>query len=252
MKTFTITLGDVAENHKGMQKIGNKSNEGFNLEDLLMAKKYFDDKCETELIKLNTLIKDDSEDAYLLIARNGLKYILPEKYIVDDFFNEQDKLKKDTKCFMYGRVVNKHARYNLCFSEIGQEPNYDKGKGSIISYKDVPLLDYVIKKISDIIGEKGMNLKAEGNYYYDISKTGISPHGDSERLKVIGIRVGESLPLHFHWYHQCKPIGETLKLILNHGDIYFMSEKTTGFDWKKKSKITLRHCAGCDKYLKFE
>jgi hypothetical protein len=28
-----------------------------------------------------------------------------------------------------------------------------------------------------------------------------------------------------------------------------MSEKSTGFDWKKRSKYTLRHAAGCKKYL---
>jgi hypothetical protein len=35
---------------------------------------------------------------------------------------------------------------------------------------------------------------------------------------------------------------------LEHGDMYVMSEKTTGFDWKSKTKYTLRHAAGCDKY----
>jgi len=37
---------------------------------------------------------------------------------------------------------------------------------------------------------------------------------------------------------------------LNHGDLYIMSEKTTGFDWKKRTLITLRHAAGCEKYIK--
>ena len=29
-----------------------------------------------------------------------------------------------------------------------------------------------------------------------------------------------------------------------------MSEKATGYDWKYRSKYTLRHCAGCNKYTK--
>jgi hypothetical protein len=33
-KTFSLTFGDVAENHKGMQKIGTLSNVGFNLNDM--------------------------------------------------------------------------------------------------------------------------------------------------------------------------------------------------------------------------
>ena len=35
---------------------------------------------------------------------------------------------------------------------------------------------------------------------------------------------------------------------IEHGDMYIMSEKATGFDWKSKSKYTLRHAAGCQKY----
>lgn len=32
--------------------------------------------------------------------------------------------------------------------------------------------------------------------------------------------------------------------------MYIMSEKATGYDWKKRSIYTLRHAAGCKKYLK--
>jgi hypothetical protein len=35
-------------------------------------------------------------------------------------------------------------------------------------------------------------------------------------------------------------------------DIYAMSEKATGFDWKKKTIVTLRHAAGCKKYLQIK
>ena len=36
------------------------------------------------------------------------------------------------------------------------------------------------------------------------------------------------------------------------GDCYIMSEKSSGFDWKKRSLVTLRHGAGVEgsKYLK--
>ena len=33
-KTFSLTFGDVAENHKGMQKIGKFCEKGFTVEDL--------------------------------------------------------------------------------------------------------------------------------------------------------------------------------------------------------------------------
>jgi len=39
------------------------------------------------------------------------------------------------------------------------------------------------------------------------------------------------------------------ELKLEHGDIYFMSEKATGFDWKNRKIVTLRHAAGASKYI---
>ena len=49
--------------------------------------------------------------------------------------------------------------------------------------------------------------------------------------------------LHFNWFYNSKSVGETLKLTLNNGDMYIMSEKAVGNDWKKRSIYTLRHSA---------
>jgi len=57
------------------------------------------------------------------------------------------------------------------------------------------------------------------------------------------------MPFHFQWFQNSKPIGTRIKLILNHGDMYIMSEKAVGFDWKKRKIPTLRHAAGSEKYL---
>ena len=254
-QTFTLTFGDQAENHVGMQKIGKMAESGFSLEDLKKAQEWFESQGVTvQIVHLNPFLegKGEAEDAYLLIARNGLDAILKTKdsnLTVTDFFQEQDQLPKDTKAYMYGRVVNKKARYNLCFNDEDQEPNYEEGKGRIVSFNHVPLLSYVRNTFPQIIGEKGQNLMVEGNYYYDITKCGIGFHGDTERLKVIGVRVGASLPLHYHWFHQSQPVGKRAEFIFHHGDIYIMSEKTTGQDWKKRSLLTLRHAGGCKKFL---
>lgn len=56
------------------------------------------------------------------------------------------------------------------------------------------------------------------------------------------------MPLYFQWYLNSKPVGMNLKIDLNSGDLYVMSEKTVGTDWKTKSIYTLRHAAGCPKY----
>ena len=39
-QTYTLTFGDVAQNHVGMQKIGNPSNGGLTLKDLMVAKEW--------------------------------------------------------------------------------------------------------------------------------------------------------------------------------------------------------------------
>ncbi len=44
------------------------------------------------------------------------------------------------KAFMYGRVVNKHARHNLCFDDVSQKSDFENGKGSVINFEILPIL----------------------------------------------------------------------------------------------------------------
>jgi alkylated DNA repair dioxygenase AlkB len=252
-QTITITFCDKAENHVGMEQLGKLAENGFNINDLFIAKEWFEKKeAITELICLNYPIENieifPDDEAYILIIRDGINYILNENKSID-LFNELINLNWDSKALMYGRVVNKHARYNLCFANHNQEPDYANKKGRIISFNSVPLLNKIKNTFPKILGHNGKNLVAEGNYYYDINHCGIGYHGDSERKKVIGIRLGATIPLVYQWFHNGNSIGKKIKLSLNHGDIYFMSEKATGNDWKKKSIYTLRHAAGSTKYI---
>jgi hypothetical protein len=252
-KTFSLTFGDVAENHRGMQKIGKLSNNGFKLEDLEQIKSWFESKgCICNIINLHLFLDEKLQkdnNAYLLTVKNAVNALLDDDSGKDALFKEQDVLEKDTKAFMYGRVVNKHARHNLCFGETHQEPNYEEGMGTVYAFDEVPLLKRIRHKLGEVIGEKGTNLQAEGNYYYDVKKCGIGYHGDTERKKVIAFRLGAKIPLCYAWYHNNNAISDVITIDdLEHGDMYVMSEKTTGFDWKSKTKHTLRHSAGCAKY----
>lgn len=246
-ETYTITFGDQAENHVGMEKIGELAAQGFTLQELVTAKKWFEDHdIVVDLYNLSGAVSDTVEVdmAYLLVARNGLSVLCNP----DDFFREQNGLDKDTKAFMYGRVVNKKARYNLCFDDIGHEPDYEQGKGRVISFNNTPLLKHVRDNLPEIMGLKARKLKAEGNYYYDIKKCGIGFHGDAERRLVIGVRVGAPLLLRYRWFVNSKPFGPYMDFMLGHGDMYVMSEKAVGTDWKTRKIPTLRHAAGCPKY----
>lgn len=257
---ITLTFGDMAENHVGMEQIGKmvQKGDGFNLEDLKKIKLRFDSigSC-TELYNVAELseIKEIESigDAYLLVIRNGANLMLKDlglKYNKDDWLQEQSELNIDKKAFMYGRVVNKNARWNLCFDEKSKEPDYENGKGRIVSFSDIPITKAIVDSFPNYFGEKAQDLKGEGNYYFDIKKCGIGFHGDSERRKVLAFRLGKSTDLHYQWFKEGEAVGKRIKIELNGGDIYVMSEKCVGTDWKKKKIYTLRHATGCDKFTK--
>ena len=73
---------------------------------------------------------------------------------------EQKALTPDTK-FYHSRqkkVMNKHARYNLCFAPEGQVAKYEEGLGTVVSYKDVPLLSKIREQLPNFVGEKAREL----------------------------------------------------------------------------------------------
>lgn len=259
--TITLTFGDRAENHVGMQQIGKMVSigRGFHLSDLKQISTTFESiGNKTELFDLGLLSDIDDyilAEAYVLVIRNGINAIYEdlkldtEKYNSNALFNEQASLDIDKKTLLYGRIVNKHARWNLCFDEKAQEPDYQNSKGRIISFENIPLTNTIIQSFPTYFGQKAVHLKGEGNYYYDIKKCGIGFHGDSERRKVIAIRLGQPLDIHFQWFFKNHEIGKRIMIPLEHGDIYLMSEKAVGTDWKEKLFPTLRHATGAKKYI---
>ena len=56
------------------------------------------------------------------------------------------------------------------------------------------------------------------------------------------------MSLHYQWFIRSVPIGKNIQLTINGGDIYLMSEKAVGTDWKLSTKPTLRHAAGSDSF----
>jgi hypothetical protein len=247
--TYTITFGDVAENHVGMQKIGALRSHGIDIQTLLDVKRSLEESRKNIKVELHDLTQltdaEDVEAATILVIREGANVLLEGAVngTADDLYQEQERLAYDTQALMRGRVVNKKARHNICFGEFDQEPNYAEGRGRVVSFKHVPLLNHLkTQALPDLIGEQAANLCAEGNKYYE-RKCYIGFHGDTERRIVIAIRLGKSMTLQYQWYKRTQAIGDLFNITLNHGDLYIMSEKATGFDWKKKKIPTLRHAA---------
>jgi len=269
-QAITITYGEVAENHIGQQKIGESSQGnvvgGMFTPQLVEIKRKFEEMgATTELVDLcqfarGTEIEHDINlnMASVLIVRDGASVILGKiDKSANDMYAEQIELPKDSKFYSakHGRVVNKHARHNLCFDDVGQESDYESKEGTIIPFDEVPCTKFIREKIVELIDSHDTKvsdgvLKAEGNYYFDPKKCGIGFHGDAERRIVVAVRLGVANPLHYQWFYKGKPVGERCKLYLKHGDMYFMSDKAVGNDWKRRVIPTLRHAAGAEIYLK--
>jgi alkylated DNA repair dioxygenase AlkB len=246
-EVITLTFGECAENHKGMEIIGQaiSAGEGFQCAELEAMEKTANERgAQTEFYTLDSGNKKASL-AYVLVIRNGVDILLmPHGADQTALFAEQRALPYDKKALMYGRVVNKNARWNLCFNDVGQEPDYAIGKGCVIPFESVPLLQILRNEIATL-HDKARDLKVESNYYYDAQKCGIGFHGDTERKKVIGVRLGTvGVPIYYQWYYEGEAIGDRLEIELHPGDIYVMSEKAAGSDWKRKTIPTLRHAVG--------
>ncbi len=229
--TYTLTLGDVAENHVGMEKLGKLSARGLSCEALeCLQNKYEQMGFETNLVNLG----ENFAPASLLIVRKGL-------VCANEMYREQEQLEYDTKALMRGTVKNKRARHNLCFSTFSREPNYAAGLGRVVNLESVPFLKEAKDNVEALLETKEIHA-VEGNKYFG-PKCYIGYHGDAERRIAIGFRLGKPMKLKFLWHVQCKPAAPEVSLLLEHGDIYFMSEKATGFDWRKRLIPTLRHSA---------
>lgn len=249
MSCITITFGDVAENHVGIQKIGTPSEITSELEDFGEIVERIGDQRKVEIVDLGETYVGSyvGSVAHVLVVRDGVS-LFTDKNCFDDLVD----LDWDRKFLNRGKVMNKVARWNLCFSETSQEPSYDEGKGRIVSFDTIDCLKTIRENLPTYLGEKARNLVAEGNYYYDTSKCGIGFHGDTERRIVIGFRFGESMNLLYRWYQNSIPISDVKEIILNDGDFYIMSGKAVGSDWKKRKIATLRHAAGSRKYTKVD
>jgi hypothetical protein len=106
---------------------------------------------------------------------------------------------------------------------------------TVKAFSDLPALNIIHKALPGVLGYKADNLFAEGNHYYGPTSN-INYHGDGERKKVVCLCLGRSTVLQYQWR---APIPNNAvqqvpaaTLQCHHGDIYIMSEKATGYDWK--------------------
>ena len=188
------------------------------------------------------------ECASVMVIRGGVDHLLG-KDGADQLLAESLAAPFDTRFLNTRRklVQTKHGRHNNCYADAAQAPDIAAGKGTIVAFDSAPQMAKLRTKLPDVLGQEASGLLAESNLYTDVrsAKVGIGFHGDTERSIVVGVRLGAaSLPLRFQWYHRAKAISKEHAISLNHGDIYAMSWKATGHDWRSSSKKSLRHGTG--------
>jgi hypothetical protein len=254
---YSITFGDAAENGPGMETLGKMSSVGFTCDDIAKAAEEAKKQgLETRIIDLADYLPESvtSEPASLLVIK---KFVTVGK-MLDATEEELKNLEWDKKAYFTtptnsgAHVKWKRARHNICIADISQEPEYELKRGRVVPFSSTPSLSSIRKDISTLFKDKGHNLIAEGNKYYDPTRCGISWHGDRKRKKVFMVRVGgcEPMPFFVRWYRENKVVGKELSILLESGDALVFSEKMVGGDWKNSSKLTLRHSAGCTKFTR--
>lgn len=254
--TITITFGDASISHIGMTPVdcGTGVNRGFSYQELESAlHKLGSSGLGAELVDLRQVLperlQEIAEPAYLLIARGAIGHLFESATAADALWDEIRQLPFDTKYLDPRRqkVLNKHSQYQICLADVGRAADYEKGLGTVVSFDILPYASEVRHLLPKLLGPLAENLVAETNYYYDTSKCGIGFHGDTERHVVVGVRLGETLPLVYQWYYGKDKVGDLYRTTFDHGDLYVMSAKTVGRDWLT-SGLTLRHAAGCAKF----
>ena len=198
----------------------------------------------TKLIHLHDFIPS-IEDRKL----NEAGILIIKNYVTDHLYKEQKGLDWDKMEYRRGRIVNKKAKYALKYNHLSQEPDYPNNKERIINFNDMPMLNQLKIDIT-----KKLNLEdqmsATADYYYNMNTCGTSYHTTTNN--VFNICLGSSIQLHYQWFLNGKPLGDNISITLNHGDLYFISDKASGHDYKRKKIPTLKFAFGCDKYTKIK
>ena len=257
--TITITFSEVVEPHVGCKQIGTKIENGPSVEDLYLTKKAIIEWLKIHSLPIPEITIEEmyGDDAAVMIIRKLKAHDLS---IFETMKNlNWDKQYLDSR---RGKILNKLARHNLCFTDECMEPNYEAGAGRTYAFSNLPVPFQMMRNMltaslhvnKRLYSEQySQSLYAEGNYYYDASKCYIGWHGDVERSVVVGYRMGETFPLYF-WYfdvleNKVTPYKDAdgndkvYKFDLEDGDSYIMSNGANGSYWRHK-KAHYRHAAG--------
>ena len=243
---YAITFGEVSVLHIGGKEYGSGiRNKGFSITQLENIHKEISNFSEIIWIsdKLPENLQKDNK-ACILVIRNNNTFISNE--FADQLYKEQENINYDLKYWDTRRTktLMKRARLNIVFGELEILHTNDYKQCTVKSFNNLPYLHKFRNSLPIMFGSDAINLSAEGNHYHH-NKSFIGFHGDTERKIVICLSLGKTAILQFNWRlpSSSEHIYSSTDILLNHGDVYIMSEKAVGNDWKKRSKVRVVHSA---------
>lgn len=250
---YALTLGEQSLLHIGGVVTGNGlSEEGFTVKELFEISKKFP---TSQLTLLSAALPPEhrkGNSAGLLLIRGGIDIIMGEKGYADKMLEEQNKMQYDLKFWSsrFKKTLNNKARYKAVFGEKHIDHDEEYKQPNVIGWDEVPLFKKLRAKLPEVFGEKAKDLNAEGNFYYE-EKSYIGYHGDTERKIVICCSLGAPATLRFVWREpgSNKDYKGPFSFTVSHSDLYVMSQKCSGYDYKKSSLYRLVHAAGSEKYF---
>jgi alkylated DNA repair dioxygenase AlkB len=251
---YALTLGEQSEIHVGCQIHGNGlALHGFSVAEMKGWKEKLGERAKLVMLSDVLPVEHRSEnEAAVLHIRQGVALLMGEPTYADQMLKEQNAVVYDKFYFdrRRQRKLKKIARHNAVFGDKHVEPSEDYKQSTVIAYDEVPLFKKLRERLPEVLGEKARELNSEGNHYYN-GKSGIGYHGDSERKRVVCCSLGDSTVLRFYWRRPRESdVGsEVFEFPIQHGDIYIMSEKASGYDWRMRSRYRLVHAAGTASYV---
>ena len=256
------TAAGVVENHTGNQMIGTERSPLTKEHLNKIGRKFQEEGYEPRALKLHklcgkTLRKKNGErlKAYVLHVPKGVKaFGLKGKQLK----HELESVNPDKK-FLNPRtkkVQNKRARYNFNIADhhLKQTPEYHLGKGTVVSFEEMPKAKQVRDGLSAWGEELNIpnmqELNFEANVYHS-EDSGIGFHGDTERCMVIGANMGKKRCIEFQAFEEALPTGKCVSIELRNNDMYLMCVEACGHNWKDGGyKLPhFRHRAGYPKWL---
>lgn len=262
----SLTFANRGENEHGMQIIGGPASQLVTKPMLEAAKLQWENgndangmasPGEALLIDLSEKVAGKAclqgvggqEGAAVLVLRRFVQHLMGDQ-AVDEVEHELElqlqQGKIDTMALMRGKVKNKNARHNNCMADFEQEPDQANGRGTVCNLIHYPRIQ-TLANLAAVWMQQDNPLICEQNRYYDVSKCGIGWHGDAEREIVLGARFGKAtknMPMMFQAFYDHSPVGPKVSINLQRGDVYIMTSKAVGTDWKSSSIVTWRHAAG--------